>query len=395
MDRIPQISLPPKYRRCLYEMAKEVYHYGSPKHVTYEQVLQTIFFCSSLRILHMAYLMAVGYPTWYAYRHDVMLSFCRLNAHRFDYSLMVAIYLFNVVYTSLEYWIYSSVDERAEVWKWWWTVTVRNQQLYNQALYSSLEVEAIQEVRRREIAYRLQKDSLFGILPGALLIPLTGLLARWEVFYSLEGADLGRLQEGGDCSLPLRPKISWPLRRQTLRIILIAEYLTYYFQLFVGELFCERFCERFFRSLKNITFFSSVAIYWSVIALVVLTYPNWSAHSVLGIAYGFCEVAGAFYVLFRLIRFLNLFTVTTLLGTVTFTGHLLESQRSIEKLIAKYAQLRLPLPVRFRPLLDQFFDDHSLTGKVEIVVKLLETFKNTPKNVFSPPRYSFPGARGQ
>ena len=117
-----------------------------------------------------------------------------------------------------------------------------------------------------------------------------------------------------------------------------------------------------------------MAIYWSVIALVVLTYPNWSSHSVLGIAYGFCEVAGAFYVFFRLIRFLNLFTVTTLLGTVTFTGHLLESQRSIEKLIAKYAQLRLPLPVRFRPLLDQFFDDHSLTGRVEIVVKLFRNF---------------------
>ncbi len=242
--------LPRKYRHCLYEMADEVFHYGRPRRLSYEQLLQVVFFISSLRILYMAYLMAHHFPAWHAYEHDLMLSYLRLNAGRFDYSLLLALYLFNVVYTSLEYWIYSSVDERAEVWKWWWTVTVRNQQLYNQALYSSLEVEAIQEVRRREIAYRLQKDSLFGVLPGALLIPLTGLLARWEVFYSLEGADLGRLQEGGDCSLPLRPKISWPLRRQTLRIILIAEYLTYYFQLFVGELFCGGFWGRF-GSLKK------------------------------------------------------------------------------------------------------------------------------------------------
>ncbi|KAH9403826.1 hypothetical protein TYRP_015020 [Tyrophagus putrescentiae] len=274
---ILQVSLPPKYRRCLYEMAKEVYHYGSPKQVTYEQVLQTIFFCSSLRILHMAYLMAVGYPDWYAYRHDVMLSFCRLNAHRFDYSLMVAIYLFNVVYTSLEYWIYHiDMAERVAVWKWWWQALVLNQQQFYQCQLNTLQLEAVWAAKRRAISAWLQ--SSFPLLSGAFREPLANLLARWQIFYNLENVDIEALKNGGTASLPIRPQMSWTLRRQSLRILLITDQVAFGFQLFV------------------------VFIYWLVIALVVISYPNWSGHSVLGITWVSLEVSGAFYVLMRLVR---------------------------------------------------------------------------------------------
>ena len=234
MDRIPQVSLPPKYRRCLYEMAKEVYHYGSQKQVTYEQVLQTIFFCSSLRILHMAYLMAVGYPDWYAYRHDVMLSFCRLNAHRFDYSLMVAIYLFNVVYTSLEYWIYHiDMAERVAVWKWWWQALVLNQQQFYQCQLNTLQLEAVWAAKRRAISAWLL--SSFPLLSGAFREPLANLLARWQIFYNLENVDIEALKNGGTASLPIRPQMSWTLRRQSLRILLITDQVAFGFQLFVGN----------------------------------------------------------------------------------------------------------------------------------------------------------------
>ena len=105
----------------------------------------------------------------------------------------------------------------------------------------------------------------------------------------------------------------------------------------------------------------SVFIYWSVIALVVLTYPNWSGHSVLGITWVSLEVSGAFYVLMRLVRYAILFTGSIFLGTFTLTGYLIEGQARLEKLLARYARWRLSLPIRFKALFEQFIADHNLT----------------------------------
>ncbi len=102
----------------------------------------------------------------------------------------------------------------------------------------------------------------------------------------------------------------------------------------------------------------SVFIFWSVITLVVLTYPNWSGHSVLSITWVSLEVSGAFYVLMRLVRYAILFTGSIFLGTFTLTGYLIEGQARLEKLLAQW---RLPLPIRFKPLFEQFIVDHNLT----------------------------------
>lgn len=232
-EKSNSIPLPAKYHRCLYEMGKEVFHYGRERKVTYEQLLQVIFFFSSLRILYTAYLMAAGYPPWNPYQHDVFTSFLRLNAHRFDYSLPVAIYLFNVAYTALEYWIFHMDVQRVSVWKWWWTILVLNQDQYYGCLLSHLEQQAIREVRSREIREQLRKKLPVPV-PEVFLVPLASLFARVKVFYNLENADNKALAYGSS-SLPIQPQLSWTLRRRSLVILLITDYLAFWFQLFVGK----------------------------------------------------------------------------------------------------------------------------------------------------------------
>lgn len=238
MADFSKIPLPAKYRRCFYEMAKEVFHYGKERKVTYEQFLQVIFFFSSFRILYTAYLMATGYPSWNPYQHDVFTSFLRLNGHRFDYTLPVAIYFFNIAYTALEYWVFRMDVQKVPVWKWWWQILVLNQDQYYSSLFSNLEQKAIKIVKTKKISGKITEK--FPLIPEVLLEPLASLLADWKIFYNLENADIKALAYGS-LSLPIKPQLSWTLRQRSLLILLITDYLAFGFQLFVGNFFCFNF----------------------------------------------------------------------------------------------------------------------------------------------------------
>ncbi len=330
-----------KFRRCFYESAKVVFNNRSksPK-AGPRQWLIIALFLYSLKMFAIVAVIYRDYDTAFNFRrHEMMLAFVSHYRSAFDYSTLLMMYLFNYAFFALEYCTFR-LDTTNRTWRFWWLVTVGTVDDAQRCTFAVEKRRQLQLLKEAKYAQKLGKfQRLLENCSSSLLLCIQNVLvrtlAKLEVAYNFEHVDHRKLMTKGSPA-PLMPRLSWNVRKRVLRIILITEFLAFWGQAL------------------------TVLIFWSAVAVFAYLYPNWNEPSWLAMVQMFSEVIGAFYILLCLVRYFFFFGAQTFLGTVIFTGHVLEERRLLSlKLSHHRGKKRLPSVVALLPIF-RFLKEHNL-----------------------------------
>ena len=267
------------------------------------QWLNLFGFFWALRVPYFAYVVHGQFTDKLLLRHDLVLGIIHNFRAELDYTTILMLYTFDLIYFAIEYWLFR-LDPLHKTWRLWWALTVGTVDEYCQKCRPSAD-QLKSLLTRKEAEYRrklskLQYTSL--LLPISVQQYLVKQLAAAAVAYRLEGANWRRLTP-----VALLPRLSLSIRQRCLRTILRSEAVTYYLQWAIWLLF------------------------WATIVGSLAVYPNLSRHSVWSMLYAAAELTAACYVLLSTVRYAIVLTTYNTLTCFIYTGHILSEWRRLIK----------------------------------------------------------------
>lgn len=223
-----------KFKRCFYEMANELLDVKTkPTQLGMWQYLDMIYFIFAFRVPFIVFVMYKNYkmPAWYDFRQfDVTVSFLHTFSSTFDYSILLMVYFFDLIYFMLKWWCYR-LDVSGRNWRFWYQLTVESVQYYEQCCLSESKIKTLETLKLAKYEERIQK--LFPFVGRKLPVGFVlKKLASAEIVYQMEDIDVVKLKNQ---TIPLMPLLSWKIRSKVLKIILFTENFAYVFQLFLSN----------------------------------------------------------------------------------------------------------------------------------------------------------------
>ncbi|KAH9390374.1 hypothetical protein TYRP_023125, partial [Tyrophagus putrescentiae] len=290
------------FRHCFYQSSKEVLDIGKSIEIGPRQWLAIAVFLYALKMPFVVYIMYTDYSTSFNFRrHEMLLGFCSAYRLVIDHWTLLMVHLFIYIFFALEYWTWR-LDSCHRTWRFWWQLTVQSLEDYQQCTLERSKLSKV--LLLREEKYRQVLAERVSQFPVSLQITLARVLAKVATAYTLEHIDRRRFLTTRP--LTLMPRLRWHLRRRTLQVMLITEYLAFGTQIV------------------------SVLGYWSAIPVFLYFYPDWTEPSLLAIFQLSFDVTSAYYIFLCLIRWTFLFAAQTFIGKVVFTGHVSDERRLLK-----------------------------------------------------------------
>lgn len=228
-----------KFKRCFYEISKDLLdEKGRSTKLGPRQYLDILAFFGTFRVLFATYIMYTDYKTpdwapWYDFRrHDVLVGFPHTFRTTFDYTIILMVYFFVIVYFLLEWWCFK-LDAGTRNWRFWYQLTVVSQDDYYR-----FRLDGNQRKHLKAITAAKYEQKIEVYLPsvGLFLAPVKGAIAKSlalvEIAYRMEDVDVLQMQARPLQTMPL---LSWSIRARALQVMILADYFAYAFQLIIGE----------------------------------------------------------------------------------------------------------------------------------------------------------------
>lgn len=221
-----------KFKRCFYEMSKELFDEKTKSNrFRNRQLFNICFFYATFRIYFIVYVMYNDFkgPVWYDFRrYDVMTNFLHTFSDTFDYTIVLMINFFNLIFFLFEWWSFH-LDARRRSWRFWYQLTVATLDDYHRCQFTGSKLRAIQALKMAKYENKL---SLYPFIPVSLAKRISSTLALIEIFLKMEHVNVVEMQRR---PIPLMPLLSWKNRSMALKIMLLTEYCAFFLQIIIGN----------------------------------------------------------------------------------------------------------------------------------------------------------------
>ena len=308
-----------KLRRCYYSMAKEIFdgrlNNASPacqssKRWLYLRDISVLIY--GLRLFVIKWLWENDFKGEEllgidVLKYDVVCNY--LNAHKdqLDPFFCVVLYLFGLFEFSCQH-AYHSLNADTPTWRWWYELVVVNQDQYYEASLDNAKTEKIFRKREAEVMQKWTKERKYlwaTLMPRFLVELLAKLQARIAIWTGLETVDKEKLFSK---LFQVVPGLSPRIRTRVLLWLIAFDKICYFLQ-------------------------GGLAFLFFTVLVFAYTDGDYTLHPWYVIIWLLWEYLFTFLVALRMCRSAMFFTICTLLGTIVYTGHVIEVGRSVWTLI--------------------------------------------------------------
>ncbi|KAJ6221849.1 hypothetical protein RDWZM_000394 [Blomia tropicalis] len=357
-----------RVRRCIYQTTKQmVYDHGTRKARIWHIIDTFAFIYGAVRCLTAALIIKYKFKIdpripYNIKRDDALLTYFQQQANRYreDIPLMMAAYVvFNYIMQRAIYRL--NVDKM--VWHWWYQLIVVN--LDN---YDEFYIENFQKIKHEKTieCYRmLQHYRLASFIPNFWVNLYIRFMAEYTIHIKLNQLeDKSFFQK----RLSILPNMSNELRTLVINTLVICDNVSLFLQ--AGGVA------------------STLSVYAFVVSIVDLRELAW-----YGYIWHFMELAICIYIATCIYQSALFFSVYTIIGAMSFAGHVIQTNRILWKLIIK-CRKKSPLcpivPWNSRSIINYHLNEHIrvtylvITGGDYLFGHILYSFLliNIPINVY-------------